>query len=308
MTRLVGWLIGIAAIVGALLVCSTTALAEPRVTAVDVSPSPGLTVGDLTEVRISVSHAPDERVLLDGSVVQMGGMESALPALISLSETETVVVLQTRAFQTGLFHVKHPPITVVRPDGSQTEIDVPAVEITVHSVLEGDEQITSLSPPDLLEGESSNFAPWIVAIIGIGLGFVLARFARVWRRSRSPGSEPAVAAEAPQTAMSLAMASDLPAAEQCRQLSTAVRARLGEEWRLPASALTSQEIGPALAAAGAPGVVVQRVSRLLEACDRVQFGGEEPTPERLRGYQQMAEAIWSDDDGQADGSRPDADR
>ena len=90
------------------------------------------------------------------------------------------------------------------------------------------------------------------------------------------------------------MDDSLEAAEQCRQLASAVRSRLAAEWSLPASALTAAEIGPALAAAGAPGAVVLRVTRLLEACDRVQFGGERPTEERLHGYLQLAEAIWSE--------------
>lgn len=272
---------------------ATIAAAEEPHARVTLVPDSGLTVGDPIELRVAVSHEPGDRVLMDGSVVQMGGMEPSAPVITELSETETLVVFQTRAFGVAAFQVELPRIPIQLADGSLTELTLRPVSITISSVLSGDPEPRPITAPDLLEGGSRTFTPWIVAIIGIGLGFVLARLIR--RRDRRPAPADAPASSAGTvTPPSFALDDSLGTAEQCRQLAAAVRLRLSDDWSLPASALTSSEIGPALAAAGASGAVVLRVTRLLEACDRVQYGGERPTPERLQGYVQLAETIWSD--------------
>lgn len=271
-------------------------VAEDPVASVVIAPDGELTVGDPVEVQVTISHEPGDRVLMDGSVVQMGGMEPSAPVITAVSERETLVVFQTRAFGAATFEVELPRITIQRADRSLSEISLQPVAITITSVLDAQSEPRPITGPDLLGGDSRTFTPWIVAIIGIGLGFVAARVLR--RRYRRPG-EVAVA-DGAGTAVSqrapFQLDDSLAVAEQCRQLASNVRSRLGRDWSLPASALTSSEIGPALAAAGAPGVVVLRVTRLLEACDRVQYGGERPTAERLQGYVQLAEAIWSDGD------------
>lgn len=277
----------------ALLFPAAVRAQEPAVE-VQVLPEGELTVGDPVEIRVALSHEAGAQVLMDGSIVQMGGMEPSAPVISMLSETQTLVLFQTRAFTSGQFEVELPPIPVLGADQSLTEVPLDPVTIGIVSVLNDESQPRPLSGPDLLAGEGRTFAPWIVAIIGIGLGFVLARLVRRWRGAQVAAEGAQTMEPSSPTQMSFAMDSSLEAAEQCRQLATTVRARLGRDWSLPASALTSSEIGPALAAAGAPGVVVLRVTRLLEACDRVQFGGEQPTAERLHGYLQLAEAIWSD--------------
>lgn len=271
-----------------------TALAEEPTATLQIVPDSELTVGDPVEVRITLTHEAGDRVLMEGAVVQMGGMEPSAPLITEISPTETLVVFQTRSFATGTFEVELPSIALQLADQSLTEVSLRPLSISVTSVLTDETEPRPLSGPDLLEGQERTFTPWIVAIIGVAAGFILARIIRRRRRvavAVGPTAEPA----APTSVRpALEMDAALEAAEQCRQLATAVRARLAAEWSLPASALTSSEIGPALAAAGAPGVVALRTTRLLEACDRVQFGGEQPTQERLRGYLQLAEAIWSD--------------
>lgn len=261
---------------------------------VEVEPFVGLTVGDPVSITVTISHDAGASVAMDGSLVEMGGMEPSAPVITEVSETQTIVVFQTRAYTIGSFEVELPPIPIHGVDGTLQEAALNPALITVGSVLTEDTQPRQNTGPDLLEGERRTFTPWIIAIIGIGLGFVAARFARRWRRAPAVAETAQPASGGPTVRMTFEMDESLEAAEQCRQLATAVRARLSRDWSLPASALTATEIGPALATAGAPGVVVLRVTRLLEACDRVQFGGEQPTPERLRGYQQLAEAIWED--------------
>ncbi|MDE2746515.1 MAG: hypothetical protein OXI41_11115 [Chloroflexota bacterium] len=284
------------------LLCFTAVLlaagasAEAPSASVSVVPEGELTVGDPVEIRVSVIHEAGARVLMDGSVVQMGGMEPSAPVITEVSETETLVVFQTRAFASGRFDVELPAIPIQRADRSLSELRLRQAAITITSVLDGQSEPRPITGPDLLQGDDRTLTPWIVGIIGIGLGFVLARLLR--RRYRRPAVVAGIADG--EIAMSESVTFELDAAlepaEQCRRLSTAVRSRLGEDWSLPASALTSSEIGPALAAAGAPGAVVLRVTRLLEACDRAQFGGELPTTDRLSGYVQLAEAIWADGD------------
>ena len=285
--------LGLLVLLAAVLATAVARAEEPGAS-VSIVPDGELTVGDRVEVRVSVSHEAGDRVLMDGSVVQMGGMEPAAPVITEVSETETLVVFQTRAFATGRFDAELPAIPIQRADHSLTELALRPVSITINSVLEGESEPRPLSGPELLDGDRRSFTPWIVAIIGVGLGFVLTTLLR--RRARR--SPVIVATDGTEAAVSehLRFAPDatLDPAEQCRQLATSVRSRLAEDWSLPASALTSSEIGPALAAVGAPGVVVLRVTRLLEACDRVQFGGELPSSERVQGYVQLAESIWSD--------------
>lgn len=283
----------LAAIAIAVLALSTAGADEPDAT-VQIVPDGELTVGDPVEVQITLTHQVGERVLMDGAVVQMGGMEPSAPLITEISETETLVVFQTRSFATGTFELELPNIPLQLADRSLSEVSLRPLSINVSSVLTEDSEPRPLTGPDLLEGQERTFTPWIVAIIGLGVGFILARVIRRRRRAAAavgPALEPCGSTRA---RVDLEMDDSLEPAEQCRQLASSVRRRLAAEWSLPASALTASEIGPALAAAGAPGVVVLRTTRLLEACDRVQFGGEQPTQERLHGYLQLAEAIWSD--------------
>ncbi len=284
----------VVAALAALLLGLSAVLAQEPAAEVEVDPFVGLTVGDPVAVRVTITHAPGDAIAMDASLVEMGAMEPSAPLITEISETQTLVVFRTRAFTTGSFEVDLPSIPIRRADGRLDEVALGPVLISVASVLTGDAQARPNTAPDLLESEGRSFTPWIVAIIGIGLGFVAARVARQYaRRSAVPASEPA-AVSGPGPAVTFEMDGSLEAAEQCRRLATSVRARLGRDWSLPATALTASEIGPALSAAGAPGVVALRATRLLEACDRVQFGGERPTPERLQGYLQLAEAIWED--------------
>ena len=288
-----GVVLGIGLALALIWSVASAQLAEVEVT---VTPEGPITVGDLVDVRIAVQHEAGARVEVDGGLVQLGGMEPSAAVVTQVSETETHVVYQTRSFSVGVFSVALPDIVVVGADDSVADIAVPATAIEVESVLSDPPESRPLTAPDLLEGEARTFAPWIVAMIGIGAGFVMARLARRWVR-RQAAAPPAQTADFPEAAPpSFDMDASLPAAEQCQRLASAVRARLADDWPLPASALTPAEIGPALARAGAPSVVVLRATQLLEACDRVQYGGEQPTPARLAGYAQLAAAIWSEDE------------
>ena len=293
--------IALAAAIAIAVVALSTAVGQEPTATVQIVPDGELTVGDPVEVQITLLHALGDRVLMDGAVVQMGGMEPSAPVITELSETETLVVFQTRSFATGTFEVELPSISLQLADQSLSEVSLRPLSISVTSVLTEDSEPRPLTGPDWLEGQGRTFTPLIVAIIGIGVGFILARIIRQRRRAAVAVGPAAASAGATRERVALEMDDALEAAEQCRQLASAVRSRLAAEWSLPASALTASEIGPALAAAGAPGVVALRTTRLLEACDRVQFGGEQPTPERLRGYLQQAEAIWSDG---RNGARP----
>lgn len=288
--------LGLGLLLFAAALLTTVASAEEPRAHVSIVPDGEFTVGDPIDIEVSVSHESGDRVLMDGSVVQMGGMEPSAPVITEVSETETLVVFQTRAFASGTFDLELPPIPIQHTDQSLTDLPLRPLSITITSVLDGQSEPRPITGPELLHGDDRTFTPWIVAIIGIGIGFMLASLLRRrYRRAAAVGVSDGPASTASHR-VTFELVPDLAPAEQCRLLAASVRSRLGDDWSLPASALTSSEIGPALAAAGAPGVVVLRVTRLLEACDRAQFGGERPTAERLTGYVQLAEAIWADGD------------
>ncbi len=280
----------------AIVLSGAIALGQRPTAEVEVEPFVGLSVGDPVSIRVSILHESGAQVAMDGSLVDLGEMEPSTPRITVVSDTETLVTFQTRSFTIGSFEVVLPAIPILLADGTREEVILNPVLISVESVLIDDSQPRPNTAPDVLEADRRTFTPWIVAIIGIGLGFVVARFAL--RRARAPAIAEPSEEQTPvaRQRVTFAMDDNLDAAEQCRRLANSVRTRLSNDWSLPASALTASEIGPALAAAGAPGVVVLRVTRLLEACDRVQFGGEQPTSERLHGYLQLAEAIWEDGD------------
>ena len=153
---------------------------------VEVEPFVGLTVGDPVTVTVTIAHDAGASVSMDGSLVEMGGMEPSAPVITEAGERETIVVFRTRAFRTGSFDVALPPIPIRGSDGTLTEVALNPVLITVGAVLTEDTQPRQNTGPDLLEGERRTFTPWIIAIIGIGLGFVAARFARRWRTPQIP--------------------------------------------------------------------------------------------------------------------------
>ena len=274
--------------------CWSVSAAQDETLEVVVSPDGSVTVGDVVEIQVTIRHAVGDRVLAEPGVVQLGSVEPSAAMLTAVSGSETLLIYRTRSFRVGRFDVALPDIQVARLDGSIDRLPLEPVSFEVRSVLSDPPRAQPLSGPDLLEGEARTFAPWIVAIIGMGAGFALARVARRRRRAPTPAPASSDTVDAARITPVFEMSSALSPAEQCRLLSAAVRERLAQDWPLPANALTAAEIGPALARAGAPSSVVLRVTQLLEACVRVQFGGETPAPERLRGYAAQAAAIWSE--------------
>lgn len=274
--------------------CWSVAAAQEADIVVDVSPEGAVTVGDVVEIRITVRHEIGDRVLVEPGALQLGSVEPSAALRTAISGSETLIVYRTRSFRVGRFDVPLPDVRIARSDGSIDRRPLRPVTVEVQSVLSDPPQAQPLTDPDLIEGGARTFAPWIVAIIGVGVGFALARVVRRRRATPMPAPTSNEVVDAAHSTPSFEMDSTRSAAEQCRQLSAAVRDRLAEDWPLPATALTASEIGPALARAGAPSSVVLRVTQLLEACDRVQFGGETPAPERLRGYAAQAAAIWSE--------------
>ena len=160
-----------------------TALADEPTATVRIVPDSELTVGDPVAVQITLTHEAGDRVLMDGAVVQMGGMEPSAPVITEVGETETLVVFLTRAFATGTFEVELPRISLQLADRSLTEVALRPLSISVSSVLTEDSEPRPLTGPDLLDGQERTFTPWIVAIVGIGVGFILARVIRRRRRT-----------------------------------------------------------------------------------------------------------------------------
>ena len=140
---------GLVIILAALLAFAVARAEDPQLS-VSIVPDGELTVGDPVEVQVTITHQPGDRVLMDGSVVQMGGMEPSAPVITELSQTETMVVFQTRAFGTATFEVGLPRIPMRRADGTLTELTPRPVSITITSVLGAESEprpITAARPP-----------------------------------------------------------------------------------------------------------------------------------------------------------------
>ena len=267
---------------------SATAQTLPTAT-VALSPEEPSTVGDLVTITVTVAHDAETRVALQPALTPMGEMDPAVPEMVAVSPNETTLTYQTRAFQSGRFVIELPNIPLERNGERLESISLDPILVTVESVLSASTQPRPLTPPDLLEAQERNFAPWIVALIGIALGFVAARLLRRRMRPQRSAEPPGETVVGPSPLPEFEPS--LPAAEQCHRLATAVRARLAEEWSLPARSLTSAELPRALALAGAPAATVQQVRNLLAECDRVQYAGHMPAAERLRGYHELAATI-----------------
>ena len=223
-------------------------------------------------------------------------MEPSAPLITEISPTETLVVFQTRSFATGTFEVELPSIALQRADQSLTEgVAATAEACSVSSVLTDESEPRPLTGPDLLEGQQRTFTPldrgrssgsrrdssWLASSAGDD--------GRRWRSARLPS---------PQRRC--------PSAPPSRWTTRSRRRNSADNWRQRSERVWQPSGRCPLRRSRRPrsvrrwlqrehrGVVALRTTRLLEACDRVQFGGEQPTQERLRGYLQLAEAIWSD--------------
>ena len=256
---------------------------------VTLTPDEPVSVGDPVIITVTITHDPETRVALQPILTPMGEMDPAVPQLIAVSPTETTLSYETRAFKSGRFVIELPRLPLERDGQRLAPITIDPILVTVTTVLTAASQPRPLTPPDLLEASERNFAPWIVAIIGIGVGFIAARLLRMRARPQRR-AESALESDATQRALP-EFDPSLSPSEQCSRLAGAVRERLAAEWSLPARSLTTAELPRALAAAGAPAATVQQVRNLLQECDRVQYAGREPAAERLRGYHELAATI-----------------
>ena len=248
-----------------------------------------LTVGDPIVIRVEVRHPDDAWVEIDSSMTTLSPLDAALQELELSEPGRTVVTWRTAAFTVGVFDITLPPITVVS-GGTRQLLTFEPQRIVIASVLT--EDIIGprpLTPPGVIEG-GANFAPWIGALVAIGVGFVIARALRMRTlRRRAPQL---AQAPAPLPRATIPDVSDDANAEDvCRGLALAVREHLAAQYGIPARSLTSAELPEHLAAAGAPAATVQRVRTLLRVCDAVTFADQPAVQQRLAGYRELAVAI-----------------
>ena len=248
-----------------------------------------LTVGDPIVIRVEVRHPDDAWVEIDSSMTTLSPLDAALQELELSEPGRTVVTWRTAAFTVGVFDITLPPITVVS-GGTRQLLTFEPQRIVIASVLT--EDIIGprpLTPPGVIEG-GANFAPWIGALVAIGVGFVIARALRMRTLRRRAPQLAQAPAPLPRATIP-DVSDDANADDVCRGLALAVREHLAAQYGIPARSLTSAELPEHLAAAGAPAATVQRVRTLLRVCDAVTFADQPAVQQRLAGYRELAVAI-----------------
>ena len=244
------------------------------------------TVGDEIVIEIEAEHAPGAAVSFGSSPVRLDPLDPAIPEIERMGAERTLITLRTRGFATGSFSVAPPALSVAHDGRAGELLRIEPVRIEIVSVLSPGDGLRGNAPPQSLP--RGGFAFWIAGLIALAAAFAAARLLRMALRRR-PAQPPPEPADAPPELAEIAPGA--PAADVCAALSRDLRRHLAHRWQVPAESLTGAELPAALAAAGAPRAAVERARSLLEQCDAVRFGGEQPTTGRLHGYRELALSI-----------------
>ena len=211
----------------------------------------------------------------------------------------TKVAYRTQTFALGLRTLSLPSLTLRDGAGTQQAIDVPALTLTVLSVLPTSADGLAPRPLKLPESAGRAGAPWPTIGGGVGAGIALIVIGGAgWRwgaRRRdgpaAPTPDPALLA-VDQAERELANITPVtPIAESSARLNIIVRNFLTARYRVPARNLTALELSPRLAAAGAPARTVQMTAQLCAACDAVAYADDRPSTEQIWRQIDLARTI-----------------
>ena len=152
---------------------------------------PDLTVGDVAILSLVVSHPDDLVVVLPRLEREWGPFEVQAQTsvqTISLSAGVKTIAkqFQVAPFAPGAFETPDLPISVRNPDGSVEQVYPDPVELTVHSVLSGqDQELKDIRPPADLSTPLWK-RPAVLVLTGlvvVGTPVVVGLY--VYRRSRT---------------------------------------------------------------------------------------------------------------------------
>ena len=172
--------------------------------------------------------------------------------------------------------------------------------MTVGSVLpSADAAPRPLKPPLTIDGAGLSTTLIAAPIIGVAALLVLLwsgrrlRVSRQRRRALAPAPGPTPATTAADALEAIGYASLLPQhiEEYCARINDTVRAFLQTHYAIPAISLTTRELPPRLALAGADAGTVNMVDSLCTECDAVAYARARPARARADRYLDLARAI-----------------
>ena len=191
---------GVCFIAGLLVMSFNSAQAQetgvPDVNVALLADREELTVGDLVTLTLEVSHPSDHTAVLPRLGSEWGPSEVRSQTPVRTEPGSDGISKTRKRFEVALFapgeyETPSIPLSVRLPDGSVSQVDAPTVDLTVRSVLSGDDNVLRdiRSPADL----SENF--WdrpesraLVALAAVAALCVAAYF--LYRRFREDGETP----------------------------------------------------------------------------------------------------------------------
>ena len=153
---------GVCFIAGLLVMSFNSAQAQetgvPDVNVALLADREELTVGDLVTLTIEVSHPSDHTAVLPRLGSEWGPFEVRSQTPVRTEPGSDGISKTRKRFEVALFapgeyETPSIPLSVRLPDGSVSQVDAPTVDLTVRSVLSGDDNVLRdiRSPADLSE-------------------------------------------------------------------------------------------------------------------------------------------------------------
>lgn len=266
-----------------------------------------VTLGDRITYTITVRVPPDVQITPPGDTQAFGLfdiLERHSPQERTLNDGRreirmTFVVAAFRA--TGNLALPGLTIPYLRADGGRSEIQVPAVPVTVRSVLPGQTpaDIRDLKPQLSVPGAPSRW-PYFWMALAVLVLLALVPLVVVWRRRRvRPVSEAPASPLLPEDVAraELDRIATLNLLDQGdfstyhRLIAGVVRRYLTDRYGFPGFALTTTELQQRMVGHGVDRWQARLVSGLLRECDAVVYAGYRPAPARADANLTMAYEI-----------------
>lgn len=261
-----------------------------------------VTVGDRIAVTLVMRLPRDARPDLSTLERGMGDLDTLLVGLaeerdLPDGQKEVRVRYEVSAFRPGAIELPVLTVPYTLTDGTRGEVTSAGPRpVTVGSVLRPDNtpvDIRDLKPQIDLPYRGATSATRITALIAAALATIaVPALIGVWvlRRLRRvpPSPVPAVPvagpADAARAELDRIAARDLLDAGDTREfhelLAACVRRYLAATYDIPATALTTRELGPMMERHGAGRWQARLVTGLLSECDAVAFAGAHPARAR----------------------------
>jgi|TARA_B110000116_G_C16767989_1_gene551819 hypothetical protein len=236
------------------------------------------TWGDLEVIRLlSLETEPD----------QMGSFRHHLKVLVAIFVLEFVEV--TPAVR----------LTSIDDKAIENIVYFSPIRVEVVSSFDDMQSLSLSSPPSLGEVDGARSPALVPFVIGctvavLGIIFGIARFA-YFRNLKNSGANQSSSIKPPIALDNALLEGDV--VEAYRLIAFSIREFLQSNFDLPASALTTAELGDALQRAGV-NADLSRLSRdLLRECDAVIYAGYRPATGRRNADFQLAKTVLENYEG-----------